>query len=94
MRLNDQQIAAIKHLLHGEDPRGEIRLYGSRVDDQRRGGDVDLYFQPTTHWDYRKQLLLQYRLQCALDIKVDLLVFNPSAEESPIIHIAKNGILL
>ena len=27
------------------DPAGRIYLYGSRADDKRRGGDIDIYFQ-------------------------------------------------
>lgn len=44
MRLTSQQIAEIKSIAQevwGRDV--QIRLFGSRVDDQRRGGDIDLY---------------------------------------------------
>jgi uncharacterized protein len=45
MRLNPEQIAVIKstvaHIVPAEELNG-VRLYGSRVDDAKRGGDIDL----------------------------------------------------
>ncbi len=44
MRLTSQQIAVIKSVAQevwGRDV--QVRLFGSRVEDQRRGGDIDLY---------------------------------------------------
>lgn len=46
MRLTEQQIAAIKAAAaeaFGVD--SVVRLFGSRVDDTRRGGDIDLYVE-------------------------------------------------
>ncbi len=44
MRLTPQQIESLKHVaaeVFGS--QAQIRLFGSRVDDRRRGGDIDLY---------------------------------------------------
>lgn len=44
MRLTPQQIESLKQVaaeVFGS--QAQIRLFGSRVDDQRRGGDIDLY---------------------------------------------------
>jgi predicted nucleotidyltransferase len=42
MRLAESEIAAIREEIGRLDPRAEIYLFGSRVDDTARGGDVDL----------------------------------------------------
>lgn len=44
MRLNSSQINGILNGLNSfmEGVKGELRLYGSRVDDTLKGGDIDL----------------------------------------------------
>lgn len=42
MRLADNQIQATKEIVHRFAPDAEIILFGSRVDDAKRGGDIDL----------------------------------------------------
>lgn len=46
MRLSSEQRAAIReeaHRVFGGD--AEVRLFGSRVDDRARGGDIDLHIE-------------------------------------------------
>jgi hypothetical protein len=52
MRLTPQQQQAIAATFVEVFEKGEIRLFGSRVDDSRYGGDIDLYITP----DYRDNL--------------------------------------
>jgi predicted nucleotidyltransferase len=42
MRLTTNQITAIREEAGRLDPHAEVFLFGSRVDDSARGGDVDL----------------------------------------------------
>ncbi|HXR08315.1 MAG TPA: nucleotidyltransferase domain-containing protein [Candidatus Acidoferrum sp.] len=42
MRLTASEISAIREEIVRLDPKAEVYLYGSRVDDTARGGDVDL----------------------------------------------------
>jgi predicted nucleotidyltransferase len=42
MRLTASEIAAIREEVGRLDPKAEVYLYGSPVDDTARGGDVDL----------------------------------------------------
>jgi predicted nucleotidyltransferase len=42
MRLTATEIKAICEEVGRLDPKGEVYLYGSRVDDLARGGDIDL----------------------------------------------------
>lgn len=43
MRLSQNQIAAILKTKEAFFPRAKIYLFGSRIDDSRNGGDIDLY---------------------------------------------------
>ena len=48
MRLTSQQIASIRHAADEVfGPNTRVTLFGSRVDDDKRGGDIDLLIEPT-----------------------------------------------
>mgnify|MGYP006286248617 CR=1 FL=1 len=42
MRVADDKIDFLKSRIHAIDPDAEIFLFGSRVDDTQKGGDIDL----------------------------------------------------
>ena len=94
MRLSIQENKAVCSLLKNQDPNGRIYLFGSRVDDNKKGGDIDLFFETSVPLNLKQQLTLEYRLSVECDTKVDLLVKTPDQEEQPIFMIARNGILL
>ncbi|RLA07944.1 MAG: nucleotidyltransferase domain-containing protein [Gammaproteobacteria bacterium] len=43
MRLNKQYVQVIKKSFNDVFQKGEIYLFGSRVDDSKKGGDIDLF---------------------------------------------------
>ncbi|MDP2430926.1 MAG: nucleotidyltransferase domain-containing protein [Pseudomonadota bacterium] len=43
MRLSSEDTNAIKETFLQVFDKGELYLFGSRVDDSRKGGDIDLY---------------------------------------------------
>jgi predicted nucleotidyltransferase len=94
MRLTPTQIATIKSTAQDVLGQGaQITLFGSRVDDTAKGGDVDLYIE-TPQPDLMKKIRCKVRLQDQLDMPVDLIV-KPFGDCSPIALIAKQeGILL
>lgn len=94
MRLNALELAAIRSTLRGLDPLGHIYLYGSRADDARRGGDIDLFLDASKTIDLKSTLTLQYRLSLQCDTKVDLLIKSPDQVDLPIHKIARQGTLL
>jgi predicted nucleotidyltransferase len=94
MRLDEQQTRTIKTLVVREfEPDARVWLFGSRVDETRRGGDVDLYVE-TSHPELMRELRCKMEIEEAIDLHVDLIVAKPG-DARPIAHIAKKeGILL
>lgn len=44
IRLSGEQIATIRDVIRQEaGPGRRVRVFGSRLDDERRGGDLDLF---------------------------------------------------
>lgn len=48
MRLTEYEIQSIKKCFSEVFGEGHIYLFGSRVDDTKKGGDIDLYLCPQT----------------------------------------------
>lgn len=94
MRLSVREIETVRRMLHEVDPHGRIYLFGSRADDAKRGGDIDLFLDASTELDLKRKLALEYRLSSECDTKVDLLVKNPGQEENAIFAIARRGVRL
>lgn len=95
MRLSSPEINALRSILGALDPTGHIYLYGSRVDDQRRGGDIDVYFETSRVIDLKTKLTTQYRLEKACDTRVDLLIKSRELPDQAIHAIAREkGVLL
>jgi predicted nucleotidyltransferase len=99
MRLNQDQVQAIKRTAQtvlGDGAR--VTLFGSRTDDSRRGGDIDLLFEAPSRLD--NKVAVQGQLYVALirqlgDRKIDVLLKDPSTPEAPVMRTAREkGILL
>jgi predicted nucleotidyltransferase len=106
MRLTNEQIGIIKQTvqqcamplqLEG------IRLFGSRTDDAKRGGDIDLmlvFKQPIARPAYLRakvssQIERQFEAQLGGALKVDVLLQAPNLPMQAIHEIAeKQGVLL
>ena len=92
VRLTDTQAATIRRLtaeLAG--PSASVRLFGSRLDDDARGGDVDLLLEVPTPVDEPALLAarLAARVSRALgDRRVDVLISAPNLARLPIHDLA------
>ncbi|MEY3201254.1 MAG: hypothetical protein RIR70_804 [Pseudomonadota bacterium] len=95
MRLTQHQINSIKSLATETLGQGVcLYLFGSRTDDARRGGDIDLLVvgmeAPADHWPMLKAVFLARLKQQIGEQRIDL-IFAPDAGEAelPIQRIAR-----
>ena len=93
MRLSTDQIQAIRcaaKSAFGED--AAVWLFGSRVDDSRRGGDIDLLVRPgpaaADQPFARKVRMLTLLEQMLGERKIDLVIEQPN-DHRPIIQVAR-----
>jgi len=89
MRLTQTQHQCILQATHqnfGDD--ANVWLFGSRVDDTRRGGDIDLYVETAQASTLLSVLRCKIALEESLDLPVDLVVKEPG-KNKPIYQIAK-----
>lgn len=88
MRVSSREISAIKELVKECFGAGTVvYLFGSRVDDGKRGGDIDLYIE-TDESDAVRVLEAKYEFLAKLkrrigDQRVDVVLSFPSREQTP-----------
>lgn len=100
MRLNPKEINAIKEvakMVFGED--STIRLFGSRTDDTKKGGDIDLLVQCNNIISREVQYQLKIKFLVELkkiigDQKIDILIDQGQQSEHVFRAVKKTSILL
>lgn len=99
MRLNNNQIETIRQTV--EELAGEgtkVSLYGSRINDNARGGDIDLLVEVKHQVDDQAWLSakLSGRISRLLGgQKIDVILIAPNLKRFPIHDIAKKeGVIL
>lgn len=93
MRLSEQQRKAIVEATRAAfGPDAEVWLFGSRVDDSKRGGDIDLLIRPdpavTDQLLSRKIRLLGHLERTLGERKIDV-VIEHEADSRPIVQVAR-----
>lgn len=89
MRLSPQQIECVLSTVRemaGE--RAKVWLFGSRLDGQRRGGDVDLLLQSTPTLGLIQRARLKNQLEQRLNLPVDLLLAADHGPQTPFVRMA------
>lgn len=100
MRLTEKQIAAIRQvtLETSEGKCRSVRVFGSRLDDQAKGGDLDLLLEFTEPVEHPSLLAAKIAARVSRMLqgrKVDVLLSAPNLKHFPIHDIAlSEGILL
>jgi predicted nucleotidyltransferase len=75
MRISPAQTRLILNCVHaqfGDD--ADVLLFGSRLDDNVRGGDVDLFVESAAPATVRQRALATMALEDALNLPVDIVV--------------------
>ncbi len=94
MRLTEQQQQKIKQIVNNlAGNQAEIILFGSRVDDQQKGGDIDLLISLNSTIDHPAQLSVKISAQLERALqgrKIDILLAAPNLKSLAIHAIAKN----
>ncbi len=77
MRLSPEYIATIKKYFHEFFHEGDVFLFGSRTDDNKKGGDIDLFLVVQNHDNlFEKKIKFLSRIKRDLgEQKIDV-VFN------------------
>jgi predicted nucleotidyltransferase len=89
MRLTAGEITAIREETGRLDPKAEVYLYGSRVDDAARGGDVDLLVLSET-LAFREVLRLRRRILDRIGWQqLDLVVRRRDQANEPLAAMAR-----
>jgi len=77
MRLEKDEINLIKTEIK-KFINGDIYIFGSRINDKKKGGDVDIYIVPFEEIDLKRKILLSNEIKAALEYKlmmnVDVLI--------------------
>jgi predicted nucleotidyltransferase len=101
MRLSKSEIKIIKNVAcEVWGAKTMIYLFGSRTDDSKIGGDIDLFVDLESEQEPQKIMLQKAEFLSKLDIqlgeqKIDLLVKTPYNNHLPIIKTAQiNGVAL
>lgn len=89
MRITPEQIRIILATV-GEHagPGASVVLFGSRVHDSGRGGDIDLLIESSTPPNLRQRALIKLFLEDALQIPVDIVAKQKDAKPKPFQAIA------
>ena len=99
MRISASEQATIRQTVHevvGVDAR--VSLFGSRVNDEQRGGDIDLFVEVAHKVD--KPILLAARIGARLqrllgEQRIDVLIATPDTAERAIHRVARQtGVVL
>ncbi|NIM13270.1 MAG: nucleotidyltransferase domain-containing protein [Candidatus Aminicenantes bacterium] len=83
MRFDRQEKEALKYAL--QNFRGKVFLYGSRLDDSKKGGDIDIMLIPDQNANALDlSIEIQKRFFTKCEQKLDVLVYredNPFCQE-------------
>jgi predicted nucleotidyltransferase len=90
MRLTPAQISTIKSTATAVLGEGvQVWLYGSRLDNECRGGDVDLLVESERKPSVMDRARFKYQVENALQLPVDVLLVQTGQKASPFEIIAR-----
>lgn len=94
MRLKDHEKNILRETVRSRDPNARVYLFGSRTDDARKGGDIDILVLSDC-LTFDDKLKIKTRLFDAMDEQTIHMIIARSADEDPFVKIAlSHGMLL
>jgi predicted nucleotidyltransferase len=99
MRLTPDQVQAIRHAARQVLGHGvRVSVFGSRAQNERKGGDIDLFFETDAVLENRAKSICQLTgaITMALgDRKIDVILKDANTPPAPIFEIAlRTGVSL
>jgi len=96
MRLSEETILILKKTISKYIKNPKIILFGSRVDDNKKGGDIDILVQTNENVDIQKQIEILTMCEInGIERKIDMLFQTPHSKEQNIFQTAiKEGVVL
>ncbi len=92
MRLSENEISAIKETVAGLDAAAKVILFGSRADDAKRGGDIDLLIL-SEKLGFKEKRKIRLELFKKLgEQKIDIVIARDTSD--PFVRIALKGFAL
>jgi uncharacterized protein len=80
MRLSEYERTSIREAVTKFIPDAKILLYGSRTDDAKRGGDIDILILTPLEVDMRTRLKMEAQMWEKIgEQKIDVLIEKPEA---------------
>ncbi len=83
MRLYNFEKEALKEIF--KDFEGEIYIFGSRVKDNKNGGDIDIIIKPKNKLSFKDILKMQGKYSLLTDTDIDIVLYednNPFLREA------------
>jgi len=92
MRLTEQQVSTIIGTAQAvAGANSSVWVYGSRLDDLRCGGDIDLMVESIPPVSLRQRARIKIELEAKLNRPVDVLALTAGTTASPFTQIAMAG---
>jgi predicted nucleotidyltransferase len=90
MRLNEEQVDQIRRsVLHHAGAQAKVYLFGSRLDDEKKGGDVDLLIESNQAISLIQQAKIKLELEHSLFLSVDVISYGLADDMVPFHRIAR-----
>jgi predicted nucleotidyltransferase len=88
MRISENEKKSILNAVHALDPNAHVILFGSRADDNTRGGDIDLLVI-SDRIGFREEMKIRPVIMDQIGWqKIDLIVHKRNQATRPIVAIA------
>lgn len=74
MRLSEREKEALREVFKNFE--GEIYIFGSRLDDTKKGGDIDILLKPTKTLSFEDILRFQAKYFSIMDSDIDIVIYD------------------